>query len=77
MRVPAIHGSAPPIGSCVMSVTSAGGVIQYGCSMTPGASGHTEGETVMLTLMTFTLFVLALALPGLVKLVLTGTTEVQ
>jgi hypothetical protein len=39
--------------------------------------GHTEGETVMLTLMTFTLFVLALALPGLITLVITGTTEVQ
>jgi hypothetical protein len=37
----------------------------------------TEGETVMLTLMTFTLFVLALALPGLITLVMTGGTEVK
>jgi hypothetical protein len=31
----------------------------------------------MLTLMTFILFVLALALPGLITLVMTGRTEVQ
>jgi hypothetical protein len=31
----------------------------------------------MLTLMTFTLFVLALALPGLITVVMTGTTDVQ
>jgi hypothetical protein len=31
----------------------------------------------MLTLMTFTLFVLALALPGLVTLVMTGATDIQ
>ncbi len=31
----------------------------------------------MLMLMTFTLFVLALALPGLITLVMTGMAEVQ
>jgi hypothetical protein len=60
-----------------MAITAAAAAVRHVASHRTSGMRPTKGRLVMIAMVSFTLFALALALPGLVTLAMCGATEVQ
>ena len=61
----------------VMAITAAAAAVRHVASHRTSGMRPIHGRLVMIAMVTFTLFALALALPGLVTLAMCDATEVQ
>jgi hypothetical protein len=60
-----------------MAITAAAAAVRHVASHRTSGMRPTKGRLVMIAMVSFTLFALALALPGLVTLAMCGAKEVQ